>query len=131
MSEMGKFLAFQAAVALCLETGKESLLREVYEDCVAQAKKPTQEMQNHVRRIYAAFSEKELSRKAAELVYPTKSGWKGELVIVFQSIEALHKACPSSLGDWYFTGNYPTPGGLGVLNRAFINYWEKREGRSY
>ena len=131
MSEMGKFLAFQAAVALCQETGKESLLREVYEDCVAQAKKPTHEMQNHVRRIYDAFSEKELSRKAAELVYPTKSGWKGELVIVFQSIEALHKACPSSLGDWYFTGNYPTPGGLGVLNRAFINYWEKREGRSY
>ena len=131
MSEMGKFLAFQAAVALCQETGKESLLREVYEDCVAQAKKPTEQMKNHVRRIYDAFSEKELSRKAAELVYPTKSGWKGELVIVFQSIEALHTACPSSLGDWYFTGNYPTPGGLGVLNRAFINYWEKREGRSY
>jgi len=107
MSEMGKFLAFQAAVALCKEKGREGLLREVYEACLAQASKP------------------------AELVYPTKSGWKGELVIVFQSIEALHKACPGSEGDWYFTGNYPTPGGLGVLNRAFINYWEKKDGRSY
>lgn len=131
MSEMGKFLAFQAAVALCKEKGRESLLREVYEACVAQASKPAAEMQNHVRRIYEAFTERELSMKAAELVYPTKSGWKGELIVVFQSIEALHTACPGSAGDWYFTGNYPTPGGLGVLNRAFINYWEKKEGRSY
>jgi len=131
MSEMGKFLAFQAAVALCKEKGRESLLREVYEACLAQASKPAETMQNHVRRIYEAFTERELSAKAAELVYPTKSGWKGELVIVFQSIEALHKACPGSEGDWYFTGNYPTPGGLGVLNRAFINYWEKKDGRSY
>jgi len=131
MSEMGKFLAFQAAVALCKDKGREGLLREVYEACVAQATKPSDAMQNHVRRIYEAFTERELSTKAAELVYPTKSGWKGELVIVFQSIDALHKACPGSEGDWYFTGNYPTPGGLGVLNRAFINYWEKKDGRSY
>ena len=131
MSEMGKFLAFQAAVALCKEKGRESLLREVYEACVAQAGKPAAEMQNHVRRIYEAFTERELSVKAAELVYPAKSGWKGELIVVFQSIDALHKACPGSAGDWYFTGNYPTPGGLGVLNRAFVNFWEKKEGRSY
>lgn len=131
MSEMGKFLAFQAAVALCKDKGREGLLQEVYEACVAQANKPAEAMQNHVRRIYEAFTERELSNKAAELVYPTKSGWKGELVIVFQSIDALHKACQGSEGDWYFTGNYPTPGGLGVLNRAFINYWEKKDGRSY
>ena len=131
MSEMGKFLAFQAAVALCKEKGREGLLREVYEACLAQAGKPAAEMRNHVRRIYEAFPERELSTKAAELVYPVKSGWKGELVVVFQSIDALHKACPGSAGDWYFTGNYPTPGGLGVLNRAYINFWEKREGRSY
>ncbi len=131
MSEMGKFLAFQAAVALCKDRGMTDLLREVYEDCVAQSKKPTKEMQNHVKRIYDAFSEIEIAAKAAELVYPAKSGWKGELVLVFQKIESLHKACPKSQGDWYFTGDYPTPGGLGVLNQAFINYWEKREGRSY
>ena len=131
MSEMGKFLAFQAAVALCKERGKTDLLREVYEDCVAQSKKPTKEMQNHVKRIYAAFTEIEIAAKAAELVYPSKSAWKGELILVFQKIESLHKACPKSRGDWYFTGDYPTPGGLGVLNQAYINYWEKREGRSY
>jgi len=131
MSEMGKFLAFQAAVALCKDRGMTDLLREVYEDCVAQSTKPAAQLKNHVKRIYDAFSDKELSAKAAELVYPTKSGWKGELVIVFQKIEALHKACPTSQGDWYFTGNYPTPGGYSVLNQAFINFWEKREGRSY
>jgi amidophosphoribosyltransferase len=131
MSEMGKFLAFQAAVALCKERGMTDLLREVYEDCVAQAKKPTMEMRNHVKRIYDAFTEEEIAAKAAELVYPSKSGWKGELILVFQKIASLHKACPTSRGDWYFTGDYPTPGGLGVLNQAYINYWEKREGRSY
>ena len=131
MSEMGKFLAFQAAVALCKERGMGDLMRDVYEDCLAQAKKPAAEMKNHVRRIYDAFSEKEIAVKAAELVYPNKSSWKGELVIVFQKIESLHKACPQNLGDWYFTGNYPTAGGYGVLNQAYINYWEKREGRAY
>jgi amidophosphoribosyltransferase len=131
MSEMGKFLAFQAAVALCKERGMGDLLREVYEDCAAQAKLPTAEMRNHVKRIYDAFTEQEIAAKAAELVYPVKSGWKGELVLVFQKIASLHRACPTSRGDWYFTGDYPTPGGLGVLNRAYMNYWEKREGRAY
>jgi len=131
MSEMGKFLAFQAAVALCKERGMTDLLREVYEDCVAQSKRPTSEMRNHVKRIYDAFTEQEIAAKAAELVYPVKSGWKGELVLVFQKIASLHRACPTSRGDWYFTGDYPTPGGLGVLNRAYMNYWEKREGRAY
>ena len=131
MSEMGKFLAFQAAVALCKERGKAELLREVYEDCLAQAKLPVARMKNHVRRIYDAFTEEDIAAKAAELVYPAKSGWKGELVLVFQKIASLHKACPTSRGDWYFTGDYPTPGGLGVLNQAYINYWEKREGRAY
>ena len=131
MSEMGKFLAFQAAVALCKDRGMADLLREVYEDCAAQAKRPTAEMRNHVKRIYDAFTEQEIAVKAAELVYPVKSGWKGELVIIFQQIASLHRACPTSRGDWYFTGDYPTPGGLGVLNRAYMNYWEKREGRAY
>ncbi len=131
MSEMGKFLAFQAVVALCKEKGKQDLLREVYEDCVAQAKNPPAVMKNHVKRIYDAFTVQEISIKAAELVFPTKSHWKGDLIIVFQKIESLHKACPNSTGDWYFTGNYPTPGGYEVLNRAYINFWEKKEGRSY
>ncbi|MEI7602188.1 MAG: amidophosphoribosyltransferase [Opitutae bacterium] len=131
MSEMGKFLAFQAAVALCKEKGKQDLLREVYEDCIAQAKHPPAVMKNHVKRIYDAFTVQEISVKAAELVFPNKSNWKGDLIIVFQKIESLHKACPNNSGDWYFTGNYPTPGGYVVLNRAYINFWEKKEGRSY
>ena len=131
MSEMGKFLAFQSAVALCQETGRKELLREVYEDCVAQANKPAAEMTNHVRRIYEAFGEARISEKAAELVYPVRSGWKGELRLIFQTIPDLRRSCPGSSGDWYFTGDYPTPGGLAVLNRAYINYWEKRDGRAY
>ncbi|NBV38060.1 MAG: amidophosphoribosyltransferase [Verrucomicrobia bacterium] len=131
MSEMGKFLAFQAAVALCKERGKLDLLQEVYQDCLAQAKGPASAMKNHVQRIYDAFTENEISAKAAELVYPRKSGWKGELILLFQKIDSLHKACPTSLGDWYFTGKYPTAGGYGVLNQAYINFWEKRDGRSY
>ncbi len=131
MSEMGKFLAFQAAVALCQDTGRKELLREVYEACAAQASLPPAEMANHVRRIYDAFGEARIAEKAAELVYPSRSGWKGELRLIFQSIPDLHRSCPGSSGDWYFTGDYPTPGGLAVLNRAYMNFWEKREGRSY
>ncbi len=131
MSEMGKFLAFQAAVALCQDTGRKDLLREVYEACAAQAARPAAEMENHVRRIYDAFGDARIAEKAAELVYPTRSGWKGELRLIFQTIPDLHRACPGSSGDWYFTGDYPTPGGLGVLNRAYMNFWEKREGRAY
>jgi amidophosphoribosyltransferase len=131
MSEMGKFLAFQAAVALCHDTGRKELLRDIYESCLAQAQRPAAEMENHVRRLYAAFTDDQLATKAAELVYPVRTGWKGQLRIIFQTISDLHQALPNSKGDWYFTGNYPTPGGLAVLNRSFINYWEKREGRSY
>lgn len=131
MSEMGKFLAFQAAVALCQDTGRKELLREVYEACAAQASRPAAEMENHVRRIYDAFGDARIAEKAAELVYPVRSGWKGELRLIFQTIPDLHRSCPGSSGDWYFTGDYPTPGGLAVLNRAYMNFWEKREGRSY
>ena len=131
MSEMGKFLAFQAAVALCQDGGRKELLREVYEACATQANRPAAEMENHVRRIYDAFGEARIAEKAAELVYPARTGWKGELRLIFQSIPDLRRSCPGSSGDWYFTGDYPTPGGLAVLNRAYMNFWEKREGRSY
>ena len=131
MSEMGKFLAFQAAVALCQDTGRKELLREVYEACAAQAGRPAAEMENHVRRLYDAFGDARIAEKAAELVYPVRSGWKGELRLIFQTIPDLHRSCPGSSGDWYFTGDYPTPGGLAALNRAYMNFWEKREGRAY
>lgn len=131
MSEMGKFIAFQAAIQLCVETGCADLIREVYEDCVKQADLPSEEVVNHVKRIYEPFTTDQISAKVSELVRPRGNGWDGELHIVFQSIEALHEALGPGHGDWYFTGNYPTPGGYSVLNRAFINYYEKRDGRSY
>ncbi|MDR2512716.1 MAG: amidophosphoribosyltransferase [Puniceicoccales bacterium] len=131
MSEMGQFLIFQSAVALCRETGKSDLLREVYEACCSQAGKPPAQMRNYVRRIYDEFTEEQLSKRAAELVRPSPSTWQGELKLVFQSINNLHKACPTSLGDWYFTGEYPTPGGYATLNRAYINFHDKRSGRGY
>ena len=131
MSELGKFIAFQAAVALLKETGKQDLMQEIYQSCAAQADKPDHELKNYVRLIYDDFTEELISRKIADLVRPPDVQWRGDLVILFQTIENLHKACPNHSGDWYFTGEYPTPGGYRVLNQAFINYYEKREGRSY
>jgi len=124
MSELGKFLIFQAAVALCEERGMRGLLDVVEKKCRAQANLPHDQMKNHVSEIYAPFTEDELSRKAAQIVRPDpeKTGWNGEVVLVFQTIEALHEACPTSKGDWYFTGDYPTPGGLAVLNKAYLQF---------
>ncbi len=130
MSELGKFLAFQAAVTLVQQTGKGDLLNEIYRDCLDELSKPEVSMTNHVARIYEQFSTERISKKCAELVYPC-GDWKGELVLVYQKIEDLHKACPSSEGDWYFTGNYPTPGGFRALNRAYVNFYENRTGRAY
>lgn len=131
MSEMGKFIAFQAAVRLCHTTGKNELLREVYADCTWQANRDPEEMVNHVRRIYEAFSIEEISAQIAASVYPSSNGWKGEVQVIYQTIDALHEALPEHSGDWYFTGEYPTPGGYKVLNQAYINWYEQREGRSY
>ncbi|WP_269541974.1 amidophosphoribosyltransferase [Cerasicoccus fimbriatus] len=131
MSEMGKFIAFQATIALLKESGATELINEVYRDCRAQADKPVEQMVNHVKRLYDHFTPEQISAKIAELVSPPNGDWNGEVKVIYQTIENLHASCPNNHGDWYFTGNYPTPGGYGVLNRAFINYFEKREGRSY
>ncbi|GHB89741.1 amidophosphoribosyltransferase [Cerasicoccus arenae] len=131
MSELGKFIAFQATIELLNETGAADLIREVYRDCLAQAELPAAEMVNHVKRLYEHFETECISNKVAELVTPKNGDWNGEVKVIFQSIENLHQSCPENTGDWYFTGNYPTPGGYAVLNRAFINFYEDREGRSY
>lgn len=131
MSELGKFIAFQAAVELLKDRGKEERLAELYRDCLEEVKKPVEEQRNVVQELYAPFSPEEISTKIAQLLYPKNMPWKGELVLLFQGIDALHQACPENNGDWYFTGNYPTAGGMSVCNRAYINYFEKREGRSY
>ncbi len=132
MSLLGKFIAFQAAVSLLKDHGQEEVLREVYQLCVAQADKKPFELQNHVKKIYDRFTTQEISRRISQLVTPKSETWKGEVVIVFQTIENLHKALPNHSGDWYFTGKYPTPGGYKVLNQAFINYYENSTNhRSY
>jgi amidophosphoribosyltransferase len=131
MSELGKFIAFQAAVALLQEHGMEALLKEVYQDCVAQTGQPTAALQNHVRRIYDRFTTQQISDKISQLTTPQLDHWHGEVKIIFQTIENLRAALPNHGGDWYFTGNYPTPGGYRVLNQAYINYYEKSAQRSY
>jgi amidophosphoribosyltransferase len=98
---------------------------------VAQKNKPASEMVNHVAKIYERFTDDQITAKVAELVYPKNIEWNGEVEIIFQTNEDLLKSIPSCSGDWFFSGNYPTPGGYKVLNDAFINYYENKEGRNY
>jgi amidophosphoribosyltransferase len=131
MSQVGKFIAFQASVALLKERGQDEIVKEVYQDCMAQSDKDPTEMKNYVKRIYDAVTVEEVSKKISELVTPKTPDWDGEVIILFQTVENLHKALPKHSGDWYFTGNYPTPGGYKALNQAFINYYENSNTRSY
>ena len=129
MSELGKFVAFEAAVELIKERGQSELLDEVYELCRDEVEKGT--AVNHVRRLYDPFTPAEISKKIVERVRPKNLEWKGEIEIIYQSIENLHAAVPNHRGDWYFTGKYPTPGGYRVVNQAYVNFYEKHDGRSY
>lgn len=129
MSELGKFIAFEAAVSLLRERGQASLLDEVYQLCRDEVAKGGSH--NHVRRIYEPFTAEEISTRITDLVRPKNLDWKGEMEIIFQTIENLHAAVPNHTGDWYFTGHYPTPGGYRVVNQAFVNYHEKNDGRAY
>ena len=131
MSEIGKFVAFEAAITLLKERGQANVIAEVYQLCREQLANPSAESVNHVRKIYESFTAEEISAKITQLVSPPANGWQGEIEIIFQSVENLHKALPNHTGDWYFTGKYPTPGGYRVVNQAFVNYYEKNEGRSY
>ncbi len=129
MSELGKFVAFEAAVELLKERGQAALLEEVYRLCLDEVRKGGSA--NHVRRIYEPFTPEEISAKIVERVRPKNGDWKGEVEIIFQTIENLHAAVPGHTGDWYFTGKYPTPGGYRVVNQAYVNYFEQNAGRSY
>lgn len=131
MSELGKFVAFQAAVELLRDRGMSGLLDEVAEACRQELRKPVEEMGNCVQAVYAPFTDEEVSAKIAELLTPENGSWKGEIRILFLAIDELHEALPDNHGDWYFTGNYPTPGGYRVVNEAFLKYIEGEEGRSY
>jgi amidophosphoribosyltransferase len=129
MAKLGDFIAFRAAIELLKDTGRESEIRSVYDAAVSELTKPVDEMKNVVREIYKPFTTEEISSKIAEMLRSEEIKTKVE--IVFQSIEGLHEACPGHLGDWYFTGNYPTPGGNKVANQSYINYVEGRNVRAY
>ncbi|KJS05753.1 MAG: amidophosphoribosyltransferase [Flavobacteriales bacterium BRH_c54] len=129
MAKLGDFIAFQAAIALLQDTNQQYILEEVYKKCVEQQDLPKEQIKNYVKEIYAPFTADQISKKITELLTP--ENMKAEVDIVFQTIEGLHDACPNHTGDWYFTGNYPTPGGNKVVNKALINYFENKNERAY
>lgn len=129
MARLDRFIAFNAAIELLKDQGKESVIQDVYKKCKDQENLPKEEMVNYVREIYKSFTAEEVSAKIAELLKPEDC--KAEVEIIYQSVENLHKACPNDLGDWYFTGNYPTPGGNRVVNGSFINFVEGKDQRAY
>lgn len=124
MSRMGEFIAFKAAMTLLEERGMRYVIDSVYHRCKAQDELPKEEIWNYVKEIYAPFSDKEVAAKIAELLTP--EGTRAEIEIVYQTVGEMHKAIPDHPGDWYFTGDYPTPGGNRLVNKAFINYYEGR-----
>lgn len=129
MAKLGDFIAFQAAIALLKENGKEEVIDQVYQKCKQQEDLPTHEIKNFVKEIYDPFSAEEISAKISELLTPKDI--QAKVQIIYQTLEGLHAAIPSHTGDWYFSGNYPTPGGNRVVNKSFIYYVEGRNERAY
>lgn len=127
MSRLKDFVAFRAALELLKETRQENILDDVYEQCQAYTANP--EYANFVQKVYAPFTDEQISRKIAEIIKTEKI--KAEVDVIYQTVENLHQACPNHLGDWYFTGNYPTKGGNKVVNRAFMNFMEGKSVRAY
>ena len=122
MSRMNEFIAFKAAVALLEERGMENVLMDAYQKAKKQERESLAEV-NYVKEIYAPFTDEEISSKMVDLLTPV--GTKAQVQIVYQTIEGLHASCPNHPGDWYFSGDYPTPGGVRMVNRTFIHYMEE------
>ena len=129
MSKMADFVAFEAAVELINDRGDTQLLDDIYQACLEEENKPNALVANHVTRLFDPFTPEEISKRIAEILTPPDMN--AEVEIIYQTIEGLHKACPNHTGDWYFTGDYPTPGGNRVANRSFINFMEKKDARAY
>ena len=129
MAKMGDFIAFEAAIALLQDSDQEQIIDKAYHDCLEQAKLPRVDQKNAIQQIYEPFTNEQISRKISELLTPPSIS--AEVIIIYQTVENLHKACPNNTGDWYFTGNYPTPGGNKVVNKAFINWKEGILERAY
>ncbi|GGG92666.1 amidophosphoribosyltransferase [Polaribacter pacificus] len=129
MARINDFIAFKAAIELLKDTDQYSIVDQVYQKAIAQREKPDSEIINHVKEIYAPFSTEEVSEKIASMLRTSEI--VADVEVIFQSVEGLHKACPDNLGDWYFTGDYPTDGGHRVVNEAFINFYEGNDKRAY
>jgi amidophosphoribosyltransferase len=129
MAKMGDFIAFEAAIQLLKDNGKDQVIKDVYNKCKEQVHLPKEQIQNYVKEIYDSFTPEQISAKISELLTPKNINAKVE--IIYQTVENLHISCPDNLGDWYFTGNYPTPGGNKVVNKAFMNWVEGKNERAY
>jgi len=129
MAKLEDFIAFRAALALHEDNNTMHVVEEIYKKCLTQVESRDKDVINYVKEFYAPFTAKEISNKTGELLSP--EGINAEVSIIYQTISSLHEACPKNLGDWYFTGNYPTPGGNRVVNRAFINFYEGNNERAY
>ena len=122
MSRLSEFIAFRAVIELLKERGEQSRLKEVYDECKRQSLLKPQEQINCVKRIYEGFTDEEISKQIAKMLTPDDC--EAEIEIVYQTLDGLHNAIPNHPGDWYFSGNYPTPGGNRLVNLAYINYYE-------
>ena len=129
MARLEDLVAFQAALALHRERGTYNIVEEVYQKCLTQVTLSDDKVVNYVKEVYAPFSDEEISGKICDLLLP--KDFASEVAVIFQTVDNLHKACPENLGDWYFTGDYPTAGGNRVVNRAFINFYEGNKERAY
>jgi len=129
MAKLSDFIAFRASIQLLKDTGKQNVLDKVYNMCKEQEDIPKEKVINHVREIYEPFTPEQISGQIARMLKTAEI--RADLEIVYQSIENLHKAIPEHTGDWYFTGNYPTPGGNKVVNQSFINFIENKNKRAY
>jgi amidophosphoribosyltransferase len=129
MSRMGEFVAFEAAISLLKEQGKENVIVEVYQRCKDSSKLAKEDVENYVKAIYAQFTDQEISDRIAKIITPPNITAKVE--VLYQTLDNLHIACPDHAGDWYFSGDYPTPGGNKVVNRAFVNWMEGNNQRAY
>ncbi len=131
MSELGQFIAFQAAVTLHRRANRQPLLDRVYDACRGELAKPRERMTNRVKEVYDAFDDETIAAEVARMVYPEDIGWHGEVEVVYQTIANLRQAIEGPCGDWYFTGDYPTPGGYATVNAAYVAWYDGIQGRSY
>ena len=129
MAKMEDFIAFRAAIILLKSQGKEDVIDQTYKDCLKELKLPSSKMKNRVSKIYADYSNEDISDQISKILKEKEI--KTNVEVIFQTVESLHSACPKNLGDWYFTGDYPTPGGNKVVNQSFVNYYEGVKKRAY